>query len=377
MLNENSITDCKLNTDSRYFTDIQNTSSIIQKIINQQRISKEEALHIYYNAPLSLLMNTAFHLKQRLYGNKVYYINNVHIEPTNFCVYKCKFCSFHKEPHESDFWEDDIDSILQKLNNLPESITEIHITGGVHPQRDLYWYIALLKSIKRARISVQIKAFTAIEIHYMCKKANKSIKEGLQLLKEAGLNSLAGGGAEIFNKEIRKKLCPEKGSSEMWLNIHKEAHWAGIISNATMLYGHIESIEHRIEHMEIIRNLQDETHGFNCFIPLKFRKQDNFLSHLNEISFVEDLKLFAISRIFLDNIPHLKAYWPMIGREKAALLIYAGADDLDGTIYNSTKIYSMAGSEEQKPSITTEEMRKLISTENFIPVERDLFYKEM
>jgi aminodeoxyfutalosine synthase len=169
-------------------------------------------------------------------------------------------------------------------------------------------------------------------------------------------------------------LCPEKGKSKTWIDVHTQAHHLGIVSNATMLYGHIENIEHRIEHMDIIRSIQDKTHGFNCFIPLKFRKQHNFLSHVEELPFIEDMRLFAISRIFFDNIPHLKAYWPMIGRDKAALLLHAGADDIDGTIYNSTKIYSMAGSEEQQPSITVEELQNLIKKELYIPVERDLFY---
>ncbi len=353
------------------------TDFIINKALQQSRITKEEAIFLYQNSSLSSLMNTAYALKQSKFNDKVYYIDNVHIEPTNYCVYKCKFCSFHKEPGENNFWEEDIYLIVKNLIKLPESITEIHITGGVHPQRDLLWYVEMLKAIKASRPLANIKAFTAIEINYMCKKANKSINEGLMLLKKAGLDSLAGGGAEIFNKSIRRQLCPEKGNAEMWLNIHKEAHQAGIISNATMLYGHIESIEHRLEHMEIIRTLQDETHGFNCFIPLKFRKQYNFLSHLNELPFTEDLKLFAISRIFLDNIHHLKAYWPMLGREKAALLLYAGADDIDGTIYDSTRIYSMAGSEEQKPSISKQELKTLIENEKFIPVERNLFYKEI
>lgn len=350
---------------------------ILDKALQRVRITKEEAIFLYRNASLSSLMNVAFAIKQRKFKNKVFYIDNVHIEPTNYCVYKCKFCSFHREPSNTDFWEDDINLIVNKLKKLPQSITEIHITGGVHPNRDLFWYVDLLKAIKEIRPLTNIKAFTAIEINYMCKKAKKSIKEGLRLLKETGLDSLAGGGAEIFNKDIRSKLCPEKGDAKIWLNIHKEAHNIGIVSNATMLYGHIETIEHRIEHMAIIRTLQDETHRFNCFIPLKFRKHNNFLSHLIELPLVEDLKLFALSRIFFDNIPHLKAYWPMIGRDKAVLLLYAGADDLDGTIYNTTKIYSMAGSEEQKPSISKQELKTLIENEKFIAVERNLFYEEI
>ncbi len=232
----------------------------------------------------------------------------------------------------------------------------------------------LLKLCRSHYPSADIKAFTAIEIHYMTKKANISLTDGLLMLKQAGLSAIAGGGAEILNDNIRTQICPEKGKSKIWIDIHTQAHQLGIISNATMLYGHIESIEHRIEHMEIIRSIQDKTHGFNCFIPLKFRKQHNFYSHLEELPFVEDMRLFAISRIFFDNIPHLKVYWPMIGRNKAALLLHAGADDIDGTIYNSTKIYSMAGSEEQHPFITVEELQNLIKKELYIPVERDLFY---
>jgi len=358
-----------------------NIQKKVQSILNRRleggRISTKDAFFLYQNAPLSLLIKIAHSIKFKLFGKKVFFIQNVHVEPTNYCIYKCKFCSFHKDPNEPMFWEDDINTIINKINNLPHSLKEIHITGGVHPQRDLQWYLNLLHEIKNIRPSLQIKAFTAIEIQFMAKKSGKSIAETLQLLKNAGLDALAGGGAEIFNHNVRKQLCPEKGEAQIWLNIHKQAHQLKIVSNATMLYGHIETIQDRIEHMNNIRLLQDETQGFNCFIPLKFRHQQNFLSHIQELPLVDDLKVFALSRIFFDNILHIKAYWPMIGREKAALLIHAGADDIDGTIYDSTKIYTMAGSEEQKPMISVEELKALIKSENFIPVERDLFYNEL
>jgi len=353
----------------------------VQNILNHrikgERITAEEALFLYLNAPLSILLKTAYTIKFNAFGKKVYYIQNVHVEPTNYCIYKCKFCSFHKEPHEPLFWEDEIDTIIERINLLPPSLREIHITGGVHPHRGLEWYLSLLVNLKKLRPSIQIKAFTAIEIQFMAKKSGKSTSEALLLLKNAGLDSLAGGGAEIFDAKVRQQLCPEKGDAQMWLNIHEQAHRLNIVSNATMLYGHIESIEHRLEHMNTLRILQDKTQGFNCFIPLKFRHQHNFLSHIQELPFIEDMKIFALSRIFFDNIPHIKAYWPMIGREKATLLLHAGADDIDGTIYDSTKIYTLAGSEEQKPMITVDALKSLIQAEGFIPIERDLFYNEI
>lgn len=351
--------------------------SLLNSCLSGHRITVNDAVFLYKHASLSGLIEAAYKYKFKLFGKKVYYIQNVHVETTNYCVYKCKFCSFHKEPDEQNFWEDDINQIIEKISKIPDSVKEIHITGGVHPYRDIYWYIKLLEQIKMKIPAAHIKAFTAIEINYMCKKANKTISEGLMMLQKAGLNSLAGGGAEIFNSEIRQQLCPEKGEASMWLNVHHEAHKLGIVSNATMLYGHIETIEHRIEHMSIIRAMQDETNGFNCFIPLKFRNQQNHLSEIKELPFIEDVRLFALSRLFFDNIPHIKAYWPMIGRDKAVVLLNAGADDLDGTIYDSTKIYTMAGSEEQKPMITVEDLKALIRNENFIPIERDLFYKEL
>ncbi len=349
---------------------------IIEKRLKEQRITVNEALFLYKSASLSKLLYASYQIKDFLFGKKVFYVQNVHIEPTNYCVNKCKFCAFHKEPDENNFWEYSQNEILQRLQHIPETVSEIHITGGVHPDRDLDWYATLLKKIKLARPSADIKAFTAIEINYMCKKSGVTISEGLRKLKENGLSSLAAGGAEIFNPDIRKQLCPEKGPADIWINIHRQAHQLGIVSNASMLYGHIETPEHRLEHLNTIRQLQDETNGFNAFIPLKFRRQHNFLSYLDELPFIEDLKIIAISRLFLDNIPHIKTYWPMLGKDKSFICLHAGADDLDGTIYNSTKIYSMAGSEEQLPSLSTEEITEKILEEGFIPVERNLFYQE-
>ena len=253
-------------------------------------------------------------------------------------------------------------------------ITEVHIVGGVHPHMDLYFFCDVLKKIKEHRSELHIKGFTAVELDYMFNKAKVSVKEGLQLLKEAGLNSLPGGGAEIFDEEIRNEICADKCTSEQWLQIHETAHDIGLHTNATMLYGHVEKYEHRIDHMERLRKLQDKTGGFNTFIPLKFRNENNEMSHIPEVSVPEDLRNYAVSRIYMDNFRHVKAYWPMIGRTVASLSQAFGVDDLDGTIDDSTKIYSMAGSEEQTPVLTTSQIISLIRQSGRTPVERDTLY---
>lgn len=239
---------------------------------------------------------------------------------------------------------------------------------------DLEFFTKLLSSIKSIRPDLHIKGFTAVELDYMIRKAGVDYKTGLSMLHQAGLDSLPGGGAEIFDPEIRNQICADKCTAYEWLEIHQTAHEIGMASNATMLYGHIENYRHRALHMLRLRNLQDQTKGFNTFIPLKFRNKDNDMSNIPETTMVEDLKNYAVSRIFMDNFPHIKAYWPMIGRETAAMSLSFGVDDLDGTIDDSTKIYSMAGSEEQNPALSTEELVKLIRDAGKTPVERDTLY---
>jgi aminodeoxyfutalosine synthase len=239
---------------------------------------------------------------------------------------------------------------------------------------NLYFFADLLRAIKAHRPDLHIKGFTAVELDYMFNKAKLTVEEGLTLLKEAGLDSIPGGGAEIFNEEVRQKICPDKVDSDGWLLIHETAHKLGMHSNATMLYGHIETYADRIDHMRRLRELQDRTGGFNTFIPLKFRNGDNDMSHIPEVSVIEDFKAYAVARLYLDNFPHLKAYWPMLGRKNAQLSLAFGVDDIDGTIDDTTKIYSMAGSEEQNPAMTTEEIVNLIKQVNRKPVERDTLY---
>jgi len=343
------------------------------KVLEGGRIDPEEALILYKDADLSLLSMLADAVRFRMNGNLTYYNRNVHIEPTNICVYNCKFCSYshHQSQHS---WEMSIQEMLDVVNRLGDEITEVHIVGAVHPARDIHYYAGLIQAIRKDKPSIHIKAFTAIELEYMINKAGLSNMEGLSLLKEAGLNSIPGGGAEIFNDSIRDVICGKKSTSDAWLDIHATAHMLGIPSNCTILYGHIEQYEHRVDHMSRLRELQDRTNGFNAFIPLKFRSQNNELSWIGEVSLLEDLRNFAVSRIFLDNIPHIKAYWPMIGKQMAALSLSFGVDDLDGTINDSTKIYSMAGAQDTNPSLTSGELQELIFAARRTPVERDSVY---
>lgn len=351
--------------------------TIATKVFEKQRITIEEGIYLYKNAELNYLGVLANYMKEKLNGDYVYFNRNFHIEPTNICVFDCKFCSYSRLLKQKDEgWELSIDQMLdivKSYEGIP--VTEVHIVGGVHPKMGLDFFATLIKKIKEIRPDLHVKAFTAVELEYMCRKAKVSYEEGLKILKEHGQDSLPGGGAEIFAEDIREIIAGDKCSSSQWLEIHETAHKIGMPSNATMLYGHIEKPEHRIDHMNRLRNLQDKTKGFNTFIPLKFRNQDNQMSNVPEVSVVEDLRNYAISRIFMDNFKHLKAYWPMIGRATAQLSLNYGVDDLDGTIDDSTKIYSMAGSEEQNPKLTTMELVDLIKQAGKKPAERDTVYK--
>jgi len=348
---------------------------ISEKIFNNQRLTADEGLFLYEKVDLSLLGILANFVKEKWHGNKTYFNRNIHLEPTNICIYSCKFCSYSKKANDKEAWEykiDDIIQIVEKYKDTP--ITEIHIVGGVHPNYDLHYYGNILQKIKSIMPNIHLKAFTAVELDYMIHKSKMTLEEGLKALKEYGLDSIPGGGAEIFDDEIRKQLCHEKSNSEMWLNVHKTAHKLGIPSNATMLYGHIENYKHRIIHLEKLRNLQDQTNGFNTFIPLKYRNKNNKLSYIEEVSVIEDLKNYAVSRIFLDNIPHIKSYWVMMGKNTAQLSLSYGVDDIDGTIDDTTKIYSMAGVNENNTTLTTEQLVELIKNANRQPIERDTLY---
>jgi aminodeoxyfutalosine synthase len=350
-----------------------------EKILNRERISFDDGIILFEKGSLSFLGSLANWVREQMHGDKTYFNRNFHIEPTNVCVFACKFCSYSRlYAQREEGWELSIDRMMDIVKSYDgKPITEVHIVGGVHPKMNLYFFEKLLKQIKQHRPSIHIKGFTAVELDYMFRKAKLSIEDGLKILNKAGLESLPGGGAEIFHPEIREQICADKVDAEGWLYIHKTAHKLGMHSNVTMLFGHIEEYWHRVDHMDRLRQLQDETHGFNTFIPLKFRNKNNDMSNVAESSVVEDMKMYAVARLYLDNFPHLKAYWPMLGRQNAQLALSFGVNDLDGTIDDTTKIYSMAGSEEHTPSLTTTQLVSLIKQVRREPVERDTLYNEI
>ena len=349
---------------------------IAEKVFAGKRITSEEGLLLFEKGSLPFLGTLANHIREKLHGDKTYFNRNFHIEPTNVCVFSCNFCSYSRlYAHREQGWELAADDMLKMVKNYDgKPITEVHIVGGVHPKLNLEFFADVLKRIKAHRPGLHVKGFTAVELDYMFRKAKMNAEQGLKYLKDAGLDSLPGGGAEIFDAEIREQICADKVDAEGWLSIHETAHRLGMHTNATILYGHIEKYKHRIDHMRRLRELQDKTHGFNTFIPLKFRNKDNDMSNVPESSLVEDMKMYAVARIYLDNFPHLKAYWPMLGRQNAQLSLSFGVNDIDGTIDDTTKIYSMAGAEEQKPSMTTAELVTLIRQVKRQPIERDTLY---
>ncbi|MFI5132321.1 MAG: aminofutalosine synthase MqnE [Chitinophagales bacterium] len=351
-------------------------ASIADKIHSRERINEEEALQLFERGSLPFLGSLANSIRERLHGDKTYFNRNFHIEPTNVCVFSCNFCSYSRlYAHKEEGWELTTEQMFDLVKGYDgKPITEVHIVGGVHPKLNLGFFADLLRKIKAHRPGLHIKGFTAVELDYMFRKAKVTAEEGLKLLQKAGLDSLPGGGAEIFHPEIRDQICSDKVDARGWLAIHETAHQLGLHSNATMLYGHIEKYWHRIDHMKRLRDLQDKTKGFNTFIPLKFRNRDNDMSQIPESTIVEDMKMYAIARIYLDNFPHLKAYWPMLGRQNAQLSLSFGVNDIDGTIDDTTKIYSMAGSEEQHPAMSTAQLVTLIVQANRKPIERDTLY---
>ncbi len=349
------------------------------KVLSNQRLDQAEGVALFEGGSLPFLGALANWVREERHGNKTYFNRNFHIEPTNICVFSCSFCSYSKlYAHREEGWELSLDQMMNIVKSYDgKPITEVHIVGGVHPKLNLEYFATLLRSIKSHRPELHIKGFTPVELDYMFRKARVTVMEGMKYLQEAGLDSLPGGGAEIFHPEIRLKISADKVDADGWLAIHEAAHQLGMHSNATLLYGHIEAYWHRIDHMERLRSLQDKTGGFNTFIPLKFRNKQNDMSHVPESGIIEDMKMYAVSRLYMDNFPHLKSYWPMLGRQQAQLSLAFGVNDIDGTIDDSTKIYSMAGSEEQHPSMNTEELVGLIHQAGRVAIERDTLYNEL
>ena len=351
---------------------------IARKVEAGERITFDEGVFLYEHGELSFVGALANIVRERKNGDNTFFNRNFHIEPTNLCVYDCKFCSYSrliKQRNDPDSWAytmEEMMDIVRQYDGKP--VTEVHLVGGVLPQYDLAFYTTLFSQIKAHRPELHVKALTPVEYHYIFKKAKVSYEDGMRMIKESGCDSLPGGGAEIFDPEIRNQIAADKCTGDQWLELHEIWHNLGMRSNATMLYGHIESWKHRVDHMDQLRQLQDKTGGFQAFIPLKFRNQQNQMSHLPETTAVEDLRNYAISRIYMDNFDHIKAYWPMIGRNIAQMALAFGVDDIDGTIDDTTKIYSMAGSEEQNPALTTQQLVDMIRKVGRRPIERDTLY---
>ena len=354
-------------------TDAATLRTIRAKVEAGRRLSFEDGMALEATNDLFALGEMANLVRERANGNFGYYNVNTHINPTNVCVYKCDFCAFRADLDDPRAYVMNEGQILERARQAHErGATELHIVGGLHHKLPFEYYVDIVRWIKAAYPELHIKAYTAVEIEFFAKIARLSIREVIERLVEAGLGSLPGGGAEIFHPEVREEICGAKASTSTWLEVHRTAHQLGLHSNATMLYGHIETAHHRIDHMVRLRELQDETGGFQTFIPLAFHPDNSRMDEIPKPSGVMDLKTMAISRLMLDNFPHIKAYWIMLGIKTAQVALSFGADDLDGTVVHET-IYHEAGAETPQ-EISVAEIRRLIAEAGRIPVERDTLY---
>ena len=355
------------------------TSSFAQirdKIRAGEPLSLEDGVALYQHPNLMELGVLANEVRERLHGDRTYFNRNLHINATNVCEASCRFCSFARlQPGDQGAYTMTLDEAWGKLRarvNAGDPITEIHIVNGLHPGLPFAYYTDLLSGLKRIQPDIHLKAFTAVEIFYFAKKFGMSIEAVLTALRAAGLDSLPGGGAEIFAARVRKKICDDKSDADEWLEVHRVAHRLGLRSNCTMLYGHIETAEERVDHMLRLRALQDETGGFQTFIPLAFHPDNNALMKLPAPTGVEDLRTYAVARLMLHNIPHVKAYWIMLGLKTAQTALWFGADDLDGTVQEE-KIYHMAGAATPQ-AMNPNEIVRIIQNAGRSPVERDTLY---
>jgi aminodeoxyfutalosine synthase len=351
-------------------------AAIRDKVEAGQRLSFDDGVFLYESGDVFTLAELANLVRERKNGNYAYYNVNTHINPTNVCVYRCIFCAFRADLKSPKGYVMTDEQILERAAEADaKGATELHIVGGLHHQLPYEWYLNVVRIIHQAYARLHLKAYTAVEWHWFAELTDRPTKEILAEFKEAGLGSLPGGGAEIFHAEVRDKICEHKADAAAWIRIHREAHQLGLRSNATMLYGHIEEDRHRIDHLIRLRELQDETGGFQTFIPLAFHPDNTGLAHITKPSGLMDLKTMAISRLMLDNFPHIKAYWIMLGIKTAQVALSFGADDIDGTVVHE-KIYHDAGSDSPQ-ELTVAEIRRLITEAGRIPVERDTLYHEV
>ena len=345
---------------------------IRDKVLANKRLTRKDGIVLFKSNDLLSLGRMATHVAQQKNGKRVYFVQNMHINPTNICVNRCKFCAFSRSKGEPGAYEMSIDDILNKARGAGKGVREFHIVSGLHPDLPFSWYLDMLGSLKKEFPKVHLKAFTAVEIDYLAKLSGLSLADTLLKLKEAGLASLPGGGAEIFNSSVRNTLCAEKISGDRWLEVIKAAHKIGLKSNATMLYGHIETYEHRIDHLIKLRELQDKTNGFQAFIPLSFHSQNTEIKKSAYTTGFDDLKTLAISRLILDNFDHIKAYWVMLGEKIAQVSLNFGVDDLDGTVVEERITKAAGGTTDG--SMTKDDIIYLIKQAGRTPVERDTVY---
>ncbi|SNR82090.1 aminofutalosine synthase MqnE [Desulfurobacterium atlanticum] len=347
--------------------------SVAEKIFSGERLDFDDGLKLFESNDLLSIGYLASYVNEKKNQDRVYFNVNVHITPTNICIGTCKFCAFRKDKGDEGAYELTIEKILEKLDSLNlDGVTEVHIVGGLHPDWGYEYYLEMVKRIKERYPFIQIKAFTAEEIKYIAERGGKSVEDTLKEFKEVGLSSMPGGGGEIFNPEVRSKLCPEKISAKEYLDIHKTAHRLGIKTNATMLFGHVESYRDRVEHLLMLREAQDETGGFQAFIPLAFHPINTRIEGADYTTAVDEIKTLAVSRLLLDNFDHIKAYWIMLGEKVAQLSLFYGVDDLDGTVVEE-EITQAAGAKAGK-YMPKERLIRLIREAGKTPVERDALY---
>jgi aminodeoxyfutalosine synthase len=346
---------------------------IREKVEAGQRLLFDDGVYLYDHADLFDLGELANVVRERKNGNFAYYNVNTHLNPTNVCVYRCTFCAFRADLKSEKGYVMSDEQILERAAEADRrGATEVHIVGGLHHQLPYEWYLNVVRIIHQSYPRLHLKAYTAVEWDWFARLTGRPTRDLLAEFKEAGLGSLPGGGAEIFHPEVRDQICEHKADAAEWIRIHREAHELGLRSNATMLYGHIEETRHRVDHLIRLRELQDETGGFQTLIPLAFHPDNTRLSHITKASGMTDLRVMAISRLMLDNFPHIKAYWVMLGLKTAQIALSFGADDLDGTVVHE-KIYHEAGAETPQES-TVAEIRRLITEAGRNPIERDTLY---
>jgi len=347
------------------------------KVEAGERLTMDDGLTLYReDVPLGEVGELANLVREHKNGNFAFYNINTHLNPTNVCVYRCTFCAFRADLRDPRGYRMSDEQILARGREAVDTgCTEMHIVGGLHHQMGYEWYLNVIRILHEAYPQLHLKAWTPVEIHWFARLAKKSVEEVLEDMIEAGLGSLPGGGAEIFHPEVRDKICEHKADAAQWCEIHRAAHRLGMRSNATMLYGHIEKPYHRIDHLIRLRELQDETGGFQTFIPLAFHPDNTGLSHIEKAPIIDDLRTMAVSRLMLDNFPHVKAYWIMLGAGTAQIALSYGADDLDGTVRHEL-IYHDAGAETPEV-LSVEEIRRLIVEAGREPMERDTLYRHV